>query len=752
MRKQFISILLSLIMCTVLAAGCGKSASSAEAPASSAEAETEAAGADDSGAAEAAQSNAADGAAADATAAGAAEAAQTAQTGGTEAAAEEETTPASVDITSGSPWICSVLDGAVTADTNADLKDDFYVAVNKDALVELKIPEGYSRSGTMYNALIQTDEDVKNLFTSDVSAESHEAQLALNLYSLFMDWDSRNAVGIAPLKEMVEKVDQIDSIDNMIAYYSETPVEDLLFTPFAINIMEDFDDSSIYALFVDANDLLMNDSGEYSKLTDYGSIRKEAAHTLAVNMLCKMGFTEEEAEEKFDNCLAFESAIAPSIFTMQQQGESDYYDKINNHYDREALQEAQGKLPILACAEGQMGFPQVENTIVAEPEWLSALNGLLTEENLEQLKDYSIIHGVIEKAAFLDRECYEWCNDYSNMISGSTGMLPDDLTSAQNVSDLLQWPVARLYTETYLIQEDKDRITALIDEVIEEYHGIINEADFLSDETKAIAIEKLEAMGRKVLWPDDWSLYSSDSLEIASAADGGSLWEALKAVKVNDTQKDVELYSAPVNKERWVGPPTIFNCFYNPSANDITIMGSFARGDIYRSDMTDEEVLATVGMVIGHEVSHAFDINGSQFDKDGNLASWWTDEDRAAFEEKDKKMQDYLNAIQPWSGTNMKGSIMTGEACADMGGVKCALRIASHKEGFDYDKFFRTFANLWMSKSTYNKVVSLLNDVHPLDYLRVNCVVQQTDEFMQEYDINEGDGMYLAPEDRVNIW
>lgn len=770
MKRKLISIMLVMAMSTALLAGCGGGSSSgasgggaedaaveADAGTSGAEETQEAAGAAEETAAsetEAAGAGETGAAAVEADAA-ATKADATAAEAGTEIAAAEDAETAAeeeIDLTSGTPWICSTLDGAVTADTQANLKDDFYLAVNKDAIAQMEIPDGYSSAGTMFDVMMQSDQDIKNLFTSGVAAESHDAQLALNLYSLFMDWDGRNAAGIAPLKEMVDKVEQVDSIDGLMAYYSETPLEDVLYSPYVVDQMEGLDDSSKYVLVVDANGLLMEDSGEYAALTDYGRSRKEASHTMAVKMLCKMGYTEEEAEKKFENCLAFETAIAPSVYTMQESQESDYYDKINNSYTRDELQEAEGKLPIITSAENQCGYPQIESLLVFQPKWLAGLNELLTEENLDLLKDYTIVHGVINKASFLDRECYEWSNDYNNTITGSKGIFEDDLAMSQRVSDTLSWPVARLYSETYLKQEDKDRINLLIDEVIEEYHGIINEADFLSDETKAIAIEKLETMGRKVLWPDDWSPYSCDNLEIASAADGGSLWEALKAVSVDDRQKDVELYSAPVDKSRWPIPPTVFNCFYNPSANDITILGCFARGTIYHSDMTDEELLGTVGMVVGHEVSHAFDINGSQFDKDGNLASWWTDEDRAAFVEKDKKLQEYYNAIQPWSGTHFKGSIVTGEACADMGGVKCALRIASGMEGFDYDKFFKTYAVLWMGKDSYNRALKLLNDPHPMNYLRINCVLQQYDEFLDQYDIQEGDGMYLAPEDRVNIW
>ena len=167
--------------------------------------------------------------------------------------------------------------------------------------------------------------------------------------------------------------------------------------------------------------------------------------------------------------------------------------------------------------------------------------------------------------------------------------------------------------------------------------------------------------------------------------------------------------------------------------------------------MSDEDLYARLGHVIGHEISHAFDSTGAQFDKDGNMKQWWSDEDWTAFQERNEKLNAYFNNIHPWEGQNFAEN-KTGEACADMGGMKCMLRLAAKKDGFDYDKFFRSFADLWLSKVTQNVVYIYINNEHPMNYLRINCTLQQFDEFLDLYEIKEGDTMYLAPEDRVNIW
>ena len=219
-----------------------------------------------------------------------------------------------------------------------------------------------------------------------------------------------------------------------------------------------------------------------------------------------------------------------------------------------------------------------------------------------------------------------------------------------------------------------------------------------------------------------------------------------------DTNQSIKKLSDAVDKDEWAYPPQTVNCFYSSTANSVFILGAFAQGDIYNSEMSDEELLAKLGSVIGHEISHAFDSKGAQFDKDGNIANWWTEEDYAAFQECDQKLQDYFNAMHPWEGQDFIASIMTGESCADMAGLKVVLRIAAEKENFDYDAFFRAYADLWLTKDTLQSAYTRINDTHSMGYLRINTTLQQYDEFLNFYGISEGDGMYLAPEDRVSIW
>ena len=679
------------------------------------------------------------------------------ETEAVEAAAEEAAAPAeenaeaAPDYSTGTPWPDIDLEGVVTPDMPAELKDNFALYVNKDKILELEIPEGYSYGGTIQDLALINAEDTKNMFLGD-APETHDAKLAYDLFWLMMDWDSRNALGVAPLKEMTDAVEAISSVEELLAYFVETPIEKQLSALWSAGPMQDLVDSSRYILVVGDAGLLLGDSAEYRELTAFGAVKKEAYSALAGKMLLKLGYSQKEAAEKIDNCFAFETMLSDAIFTNEEQQRPDYFGRIYNSYSREELEAALGALPILPCLEQVQGYPAAEEYIVMNPEYLEKLNEVCTEENLPLIRDMLIVCGAIGESNVLDRECYEWSVECDNAISGATGILPDETVFSAAASQTLSWPVARLYTETYLKQEDKDRISALVDDILDAYHGILEEADFFSAETRAKALEKLDAIGKCILYPDSWEKYSYEDLNFKSREEGGTLWEASEAITEFALARSVEDYSKPVDKEKWGEPPQVVNCFYDPQVNGIYILGAFAQGAMYRSDMSDEELYATIGSVIGHEISHAFDSKGAQFNKNGDMISWWTEEDYASFLERNAKMEAYYNAMHPWEGQNFYGSIMTGEACADMAGLKVMLRLAAEKPDFDYDLFFRSYAGVWLTKDTLGMAYVRINDSHPMAYLRVNATLQQFDEFLDFYGITEGDGMYLAPEDRAAIW
>ena len=240
------------------------------------------------------------------------------------------------------------------------------------------------------------------------------------------------------------------------------------------------------------------------------------------------------------------------------------------------------------------------------------------------------------------------------------------------------------------------------------------------------------------------------------AGNHGSLLEATKAIGRFKTELKAAKLGTEADIYKWNQtelPASTVNAAYTPYNNSINIQAGILIGEIYNEDMSFEQKMGGIGMVIGHEISHAFDTSGAEYDKDGRKTNWWTDEDYAAFQERVSKLVAWYDGFVPMEGLTYSGDRIKTEAIADMTSMKCLLYIAKQMEGFDYDAFFRQYAKLWRDQSTPEYVrEAILTDVHPSHYLRINATLAQFDDFLNFYGITEGDGMYVAPEDRVAVW
>ena len=281
---------------------------------------------------------------------------------------------------------------------------------------------------------------------------------------------------------------------------------------------------------------------------------------------------------------------------------------------------------------------------------------------------------------------------------------------------------------------------------------MLGDIDWLSEETRKEAQNKLRHITIHAVYPDKWE---DDSMyQVTAKKDGGSYFNALKEYLEARHEDSLGKLNTKVDKEIWGIDILDLNAFYNPANNSINIIPGFFCDATYRSDMPIEEKYGAIGSVIGHEISHAFDTNGAQYDAEGNVKSWWTDEDYKAFSDRAQKLIDYYDQVVAFDdGTPYYGQLVQTEAIADMAGLKCMLKMAEKVEGFDYDKFFRANAFLWARAGSKELMeYYAATDEHPLNYLRANVSAAQFDEFADTYGIKEGDGMFVAPDDRIAVW
>ncbi len=326
--------------------------------------------------------------------------------------------------------------------------------------------------------------------------------------------------------------------------------------------------------------------------------------------------------------------------------------------------------------------------------------------------------------------------------------MPADELNAYNITrTTLPNPMDQAFLEKYDCRELKKTIHKICEDLVDAYHVLLKEENWLSEETKNKAIEKLDTLKINAVYPDKWIDYSSLDLT------GLSYRQCLDAIAEFNRAMDVSNTNGTVDKDTFELSCLEANAFYNPLNNSINILVGILNDPFYHEGMSKEELLGGIGALIGHEISHAFDTQGAQFDKDGNMKNWWQEDDYKAFQARADKLISYYNNITVWEGQKVLGKNIQTEAIADMGGIKSILYSVKDRKDFDYQAFFKAYAGIWRAIITRNIEYSLLTkDPHPLHYLRTNVTLQQYDEFLDTFDIKEGDTMYLAPEDRINVW
>lgn len=648
-------------------------------------------------------------------------------------------------------WLNADIQGNVTEDTPAVLKDDFGLFVNKDWILQAEIPAGEFKAGSMEDVQ-RTLKDRQIALMQDDSLTGHDAELVHKLYALVSDWDYRDAQGVEPAMPVIEALRSIDSLEAVTGYLCDRSNLKRNY-PLTMSVGADLTDPDIYITQIGTPSLMLQDSAEYAERTQAGELYYTLYEQLGTYVLMRLGYSEDEAAQVIENAFALESLMAEHIKPMSTHYQADYFASLLNYYSPEELEALAGDFPILDMLQA-FGLKVGQRFLVAEPDYIAALPELYTEENVALLRDWMTLKAALSMGTLLDRETYKQVEAISNTVMGVTGETSEDDNALQSVLGMLPVPMDNLYIQAYCTQQQRQDMLDIIEDVVAYYRTMLESVDWLSDETREKAIEKLDNMRVNAVYPDelgDWS-----ALDFAGIEDGGSLLAANAAVQDYVLSLQSDKIDTAVDKDKWdqlTMQTAQVNAFYNPQNNSINIMAGILSGEIYNEDMSYEQKLGAIGTVIGHEISHAFDTNGSQFDKDGAISNWWTDEDYAAFQARAAKLAAWYDGFIPWDGANYSGQQVQTEAIADMGGMKCLLAIAAQQDNFDYDAFFRQYATVWRMQALPAYLVTLVaQDTHPMRYLRVNATLAQFDEFIDFYGIQPGDGMYVAPEDRVAVW
>ena len=635
--------------------------------------------------------------------------------------------------------------------------DDFYQFANGGWLDATEIPAIYS-GYTVYHQVNEKAEAAIRIIVEEAAenpgAPGSESQQVGDIYSSWMDQEKINAAGIEPVRPELDLVDAIDSTDALVAALSELNRRGVM-VPFYVSIYPDLKDSSQYGVYLSQSGLTMPNRDYYIELDNENfSTGREALPTYIANMLMISGMDSGQAERVAKSVFAIEERIAHAQWDSVDNRDPE---KTYNLYPVDEL-ETLGRNINWALVREKQGIQTAGQLIIRQPDYFAALDQMIVTTPLEDWKHYLTFRVLDSYGTHLDQPTAEARFAYRNQVlKGQQTERPRWKQGISNVNSMVGEAVGKLYVSEHFPPEAKAKMEELVETIIGTLDTSLDELEWMSAETRLKARDKLSKFTAKIGYPDEWKDYSD--LQIVAGDHMGNLKRSLEWDHVQSIGK----LGQPVDHNEWFMTPQTVNAYYSPTQNEIVFPAARLQPPFFQLDADDAINYGAVGGVIGHEISHGFDDSGSKFDGNGNLDNWWTDADREAFEERTQVLVEQFNAFEPIEGMHVNGELTLGENIGDLSGVAMAYRAYINSldgkappviDGFTGpQRFFIGYAMSRKGKYTEESVVSrLASDSHSPLKFRVIGPYRNIDAFHEAFSTEEGDGMWLAPEERVRIW
>ncbi len=630
---------------------------------------------------------------------------------------------------------------------NELIKDDLYEAVNGEWLKTAKIPDDKPATGGFNDLVDEIDKQLMDDFDAYAEGKEKSENSRFNemikLYRLAKKFDWRKKVGPQPLKRMLASVENLNSYEDYQSQWKNWILAGMP-SPISFDIDADMKNATVYALFASSPSLILPDKSYYEA-------EKKAQHdqllqlwsSMVEALMDKLGYSKEEAKKIIDDAIKFDALLAPNVKSAEEAAD---YSKMYNPQTVAELAGATDQLDIVAIIKQLVG-EEPEKVIVTEPEYFKALNKIL-QDNFELFKNWALIRVIRENASYLDDEMREINGRYGRALSGSKKPVSQRKFAFYLARDMFSQVAGDYYGKKYFGPQAKADVHHMVEQMIKVYKGRLTNNQWLSKDTRDKAILKLDKLGIQVGYPDKIpALYDQFKVD-----EEESLIANLNQLTVTANKELFSRWNKPVDRMRWEMSAATVNAYYHPFKNIIVFPAAILQAPFYSLKQSSSQNYGGIGAVIAHEISHAFDNNGSLFDEFGNLNNWWTDEDSAHFKQLAQKMIEEFDGI-PFAGQKVNGKLTVSENIADAGGLSCALEAAKTEADFNAQEFFINWATIWRMKATEQYMQLLLSiDVHAPQKLRANIQAENLDDFYTAFDIKPGDEMYRAPEDRVHIW
>ncbi|UPW83140.1 M13-type metalloendopeptidase [Lysinibacillus sp. Ag94] len=627
------------------------------------------------------------------------------------------------------------------------LNDDFYEAINKEWLNKSTIPTGEIMGGGFAELQKQNTDKIEEIINELVGKQFDKGtkeQKIADFYSTALDKKNRNKQGIEPIQKYVKAINGAKTLDELVQADLAMEKELGLSSLFSFTIMNDAKNSSENALYYTG---LATGLDKNSFVTE-DEIAKKAYIQYMTKLLVSSGEEESAAKGHAEKIYGMEKSLASVSLEPHEQGDVNKY---YNPYTIELFDDMFKTVDMKQVLKS-MKVDSADKVIVFDVKLAQKGAELLTEDNLDTLKAYSKVQLLSATGRLLSDEFKDAANEFSATLYGITGEKTDQEIAVAMTTGTMSGYLEQMFAEKHFSPEAKKDVEQMVEKLIATYEERIQSLDWMSETTKAKAIKKLHTMIVKIGYPDKWDT-TLDKVAIKTYDEGGSLFSNTFTVTKAYIDNTKAKLGKPVDRTEWLANVYTVNAFYNPFNNEITFPAGILQAPFYDINAKPEENYGAIGMVIGHEISHAFDNNGSAYDENGNANNWWTEEDFKKFEEKNQELIKFYNDIEIIPGVLNDGQLTLSENVADLGGMAASLQVVSKMSNPDYKAYFESNAEIWKSTTTKEFAAFLSkNDVHSANKIRVNRTIVNFQQFYDTYGIKLGDGMYIAPEDRVSIW
>ena len=649
---------------------------------------------------------------------------------------------------------------ASAQDKSVRPQDDFYRFINGTWLNETEIPADKPLYGAFIQLRDKSEQEVHDIITeaaADPNATGISKKLG-DLYASFMAEDRANELGVAPIAaelKLIETIRGIDDVTKLLGEFERSGISGL----FGTFIENDMKNPERYIAMLFQGGLGLPDEAYYREPQHAETLDAYQPHI--AQMLHLAGWSNEAADAAAARVVAFETELAKHHLDVVEARNWDTNYHLMNFAELQELTPTFDWNLYLSGAGLQRSM--LDEVVVFVPGFHKAWQQLYTNDNLESIKDWLSWQVIASMAPYLSADLVAQNFEFNGRrLSGTQENRPRWKRAVSLIEGSLGEAIGEVYVARHFPESSKLDMERLVENLLKAYEISIKDLDWMSEATRAKALEKLSKFTPKIGYPKRFKNY--DSLEISADDLVGNV-RRVSAWVLEDT---VAKLGKPIDRDEWHMTPQTVNAYYNPTMNEIVFPAAILQWPFYSPNSDKATNYGGIGAVIGHEIGHGFDDKGATFNGDGALEQWWTEEDLAKFKERTKALIDQYDVLVPKqlgeeSEHHVNGAFTIGENIGDLGGAgiaykayKIALNGAEDEviEGMTGDqRFFASYAQVWRSKGRDEIVIQrLATDPHSPSEFRANQILKNIDAFYEAFGVKQGDGMWLDPAERVRIW